>query len=63
MVTSVPSPAGAVGDAVAVLFGADAKSAMDEDLDKLQSLLETGATVSGGQTVTRAGFGSGVGAY
>ena len=56
-------PAGAVGHAVATLFGADAKSAMDEDLDKLQSLLETGATVSGGQTVTRAGFGSGVGAY
>lgn len=56
-------PAGAVGHAVATLFGADAKSAMDEDLDKLQSLLETGATVSGGQTVTRAGVGSGVGAY
>ncbi len=54
-------PAGAVGHAVATLFGADAKSAMDDDLNKLQSLLETGTAVSEGHTMTRAGFG--VGAY
>ncbi len=56
-------PAGAVGHAVATLFGADAKSAMDKDLEKLQSLLETGEAVSEGQTVTKVGFGSGVGNY
>lgn len=32
-------PAGAVGHAVATLFGADAKTAMDEDLDQLPALL------------------------
>lgn len=56
-------PAGAVGHAVAALFGADAQTAMDEDLEKLQSLLETGVAVSEGQTVTKVGFGSGVGGY
>jgi uncharacterized membrane protein len=56
-------PAGAVGHAVATLFGADAQTAMDEDLEKLQSLLETGVAVSEGQTVTKVGFGAGVGSY
>jgi uncharacterized membrane protein len=35
-------PAGAIGDAVAALFGADPKSEMDEDLARLKTLIETG---------------------
>jgi uncharacterized membrane protein len=37
-------PAGAVGHAVAALFGADPKRAMDEDMVRLKSLLEEGKT-------------------
>jgi uncharacterized membrane protein len=46
-------PAGAVGHAVATLFGADPKRAMDEDLVRLKSLLETGKT-PGSSTETKA---------
>lgn len=46
-------PAGAIGHAVARLFGADPKSEMDEDLERLKTLLETGQTKVGGETVTR----------
>jgi len=46
-------PAGAVGHAVASLFGADPKTAMDEDLVRLKSLLETGKTTAEGQEVRR----------
>jgi uncharacterized membrane protein len=45
-------PAGALGHAVAALLGSDPKSAMDEDLVRLKSLLETGKTTSKGQEVT-----------
>jgi hypothetical protein len=34
--------AGAFGHAVASLFGADAKSQMDEDLMRMKSMIETG---------------------
>jgi uncharacterized membrane protein len=35
-------PAGALGHAVAGLFGADPKHEMDEDLMRMKALLETG---------------------
>jgi uncharacterized membrane protein len=46
-------PAGALGHAVAWLLGADAKQLMDEDLVRLKSLLELGATRAHGEKVTR----------
>lgn len=46
-------PGGALGHAIALLFGADPKSEMDEDMVRLKSLLEEGKTSSAGQTVTR----------
>jgi uncharacterized membrane protein len=45
-------PAGALGHAVATLFGSDPKSAMDEDLVRLKSLLETGKTTVKGKEST-----------
>jgi uncharacterized membrane protein len=39
-------PAGAVGHAIAAMFGADPKHAMDEDLVRFQSLLERGKTTA-----------------
>jgi uncharacterized membrane protein len=44
-------PAGALGHAVATLFGSDPKSAMNEDLVRLKSLLETGKTTAKGKEV------------
>jgi hypothetical protein len=44
-------PAGAVGHAVATLFGADPKRAMDEDLVRLKSLLEEGKTRADGEPI------------
>jgi uncharacterized membrane protein len=41
-------PAGAVGHAVASLFGVDPKHSMDDDLLRLKSLLEAGKTSRGG---------------
>jgi uncharacterized membrane protein len=35
-------PAGALGQAIAALFGADPKSALDTDMNRLKTLLETG---------------------
>jgi uncharacterized membrane protein len=46
-------PAGALGHAVATLFGADPKHAMDQDLLRLKSLLETGKATAHGHTVRR----------
>jgi uncharacterized membrane protein len=46
-------PAGALGHLAALLFGADPKSSMDEDLVRLKSLLEEGKTRAAGQQVTR----------
>ena len=42
-------PAGALGHAVASLFGADPKRAMDEDMVRLKSLLEEGKTRADGE--------------
>ena len=50
-------PAGAVGHAVAAVMGADPKRAMDEDLVRLKSLLEEGATRAHGETVRRDAVG------
>ena len=54
-------PGGATGHAIASLFGVDPKSAMDEDLVRLKSLLEQGKTTSEGQEVTRDQFSGGSG--
>ena len=48
--TYVP-PAGALGHAVAQLFGVDPRQAMNEDLIRLKTLLEEGKTSSEGRTV------------
>jgi uncharacterized membrane protein len=51
-------PAGALGHAVASLFGADPKRALDEDLNRLKTLLETGKVMgNGGATIP--GFSAG----
>jgi len=44
-------PAGALGPAVAQLFGVDPCQAMHEDLIQLKSLLEEGETTKEGTTV------------
>lgn len=49
--------AGAVGHAVAALFGADPKQAMDDDLIRFKSLIEAGKATAQGQTVTRQDIG------
>lgn len=46
-------PGGALGHAVAALFGEDPKRAMDEDLVRFKSLIEEGKATASGQTVTR----------
>jgi uncharacterized membrane protein/CBS domain-containing protein len=46
-------PAGAIGHAIAMLFGADPKSQMDADLVRLKSLFEHGKTSVGSQTISR----------
>jgi uncharacterized membrane protein len=52
---SYTPPAGALGHAVASLFGADPKQAMDEDMVRLKSLLEEGKE---SKTTSPTGFGS-----
>ena len=46
-------PAGALGHAVASLFGVDPKRAMDEDLARLKTLLEVGKTSADGKEITQ----------
>jgi len=46
-------PAGAVGHAVASLFGKDPKAEMDDDLARMKGLLEQGRTTAGGRKVNR----------
>lgn len=46
-------PAGALGHFAAMMFGADPKSAMDEDLVRFKSLLEEGRASAPGKKVTR----------
>jgi uncharacterized membrane protein len=50
-------PAGALGHAVASLFGVDPKRALDEDLNRLKTLLETGKMGNGSPTIP--GFSAG----
>jgi hypothetical protein len=45
-----------VGHWIAELFGADPKSALDEDLARLKSLFERGKTRAHGETVSRQDF-------
>jgi uncharacterized membrane protein len=54
--TYVP-PAGALGHAVASLFGANPKQALDEDLNRLKVLLESGKAKINGPAI--AGFSAG----
>ncbi|HEY8516542.1 MAG TPA: SRPBCC family protein [Candidatus Binatia bacterium] len=46
-------PGGALGHAVASLLGSNPKQAMDDDLVRFKSLLETGKTTVGGRAVRR----------
>jgi uncharacterized membrane protein len=46
-------PAGVFGHAAAWLFGADAKSEIDDDLVRMKSLLEIGKTRAHGMDITR----------
>ncbi len=46
-------PAGALGHAVASLFGSDPKQALDEDLMRFKSLIEVGKTSAHGEQITR----------
>lgn len=46
-------PAGAMGHVVASLLGSNPKQAMDEDLMRFKSLIETGKTTAESQQVTR----------
>jgi uncharacterized membrane protein len=50
---SYTPPAGALGHAVAALFGVDPKQAMDSDLARMKTLLEEGKTTAEGKQVTR----------
>jgi uncharacterized membrane protein len=50
-------PAGALGHVVASLFGADPKNALDEDLNRLKVMLETGKTKTDGAAIP--GFSAG----
>ena len=47
-------PAGLLGHAVAALLGLDPKSALDQDMVQLKSLLEQGKTRVGGHEVTKS---------
>jgi uncharacterized membrane protein len=54
---SYTPPAGALGHAVASLFGTDPKSAMDEDLARMKTLLEEGKTSVEGREIRRGDLG------
>ena len=53
LLMSYNPPAGAVGHALATLFGVGPKSVMDQDLVRMKSLFEHGKTTAHGETVTR----------
>lgn len=56
---SYQPPAGAAGHVLAILFGADPKQAMDDDLVRLKSLLEAGKTRARGEVIPRSSLPSG----
>jgi uncharacterized membrane protein len=53
VIMSYNPPAGALGHAVAAIFGADPRHAMNEDLGRLKSLIEDRKTSIGSRTVTK----------
>ncbi|PYV64313.1 MAG: hypothetical protein DMG97_35260 [Acidobacteria bacterium] len=53
LLMSYNPPAGAVGHALATLFGVGPKNVMDDDLVRMKSLFEQGKTTAHGETVTR----------
>ncbi len=53
LLMSYNPPAGAIGHAVATLFGLDPKHVLDEDSVGMKSLFEHGKTTAHGETVTR----------
>lgn len=53
LLMSYNPPAGAVGHALATLFGVGPKNVLDEDVVRMKSLLEHGKTTAHGETVTR----------
>jgi uncharacterized membrane protein len=46
-------PAGALGHAIASIFGSDPKHQMEQDLVRFKSLIEEGKATADGKTVTR----------
>jgi uncharacterized membrane protein len=50
---SYTPPGGAIGHAIALLFGADPKHAMDDDLGRFKSLIEIGKTRAHGEAVSK----------
>jgi len=57
---SYTPPGGALGHAVATLFGSDPKSALDDDLMRFKSLIEFGKTRAHGERVTSKDFAGAV---
>jgi len=53
LLMSYNPPAGAIGHAIAKLFGVGPKDVLDEDLVRMKSLFEHGKTRAHGETVTR----------
>jgi uncharacterized membrane protein len=53
LMISYNPPAGAVGHALATLFGVGPKNVLDEDLVRMKSLFEHGKTTAHGEKVTR----------
>jgi len=53
LLMSYHPPAGAVGHALATLFGVGPKNALNEDIPRLKSIFEQGKTTAHGETVTR----------
>jgi uncharacterized membrane protein len=51
-------PAGAIGHAVAALFGTDPRHMLDDDMVRFKSLLEHGRATAHGRTVTREEVGA-----
>jgi uncharacterized membrane protein len=50
---SYSPPGGAIGHAVALLFGSDPKHALDDDLARFKSVIEIGKTRAHGRSVTK----------
>jgi uncharacterized membrane protein len=53
LLMSYNPPAGAIGHALATLFGVGPKNVLNEDMPRLKSIFEQGKTTAHGETVTR----------